>query len=237
MSPNDNHYSIVPDHISMQQYNPATQSQYPPAPDQTCNLQRDIARAVELINKLQSRDRVPDDKLQKLKEVLESPFLNTVREVYESIYNSVDHQASVEVKANVVAKATVAAFGASEGYGHPRVVELPLSTSSNEGLGFSVVGGKELQTPVMITKVSSGGLGDRYGHLKRGDQILSINGTNVEQETHENVVNLMKLSRGSIRLVVRYVPKVLESLESRLETQREKVMLQRSLSKGLDLAQ
>lgn len=69
MSPNDNHYSIVPDHISMQQYNPATQSQYPPAPDQTCNLQRDIARAVELINKLQSRDRVPDDKLQKLKEV------------------------------------------------------------------------------------------------------------------------------------------------------------------------
>lgn len=89
---------------------------------------------------------------------MESPFLNTVREVYESIYNSVDHQASVEVKANVVAKATVAAFGASEGYGHPRVVELPLSTSSNEGLGFSVVGGKELQTPVMITKVSSGRL-------------------------------------------------------------------------------
>ena len=79
-----------------------------------------------------------------------------MREVYESIYNSVDNQANVDAKANVVAKATVAAFGASEGYGHPRIVELPLQTSSSEGLGFSVVGGKELQTPVMITKVSTG---------------------------------------------------------------------------------
>ena len=82
-----------------------------------------------------------------------------------------------------------------------------------------------------------GGLGDRFGHLKRGDQILSINGINVEQESHENVVSLMKNSRGSIRLVVRYVPKVLEHLESRLEIHRERVMLHRSTSKGLDLAQ
>ena len=79
MSPNEHHYSIVPDHISMQQYNPATLSQYSPAPDQTCNLQRDIARAVELINKLQSKDRVPDDKLQKLKEVYHHFHYTTVR--------------------------------------------------------------------------------------------------------------------------------------------------------------
>ena len=82
-----------------------------------------------------------------------------------------------------------------------------------------------------------GGLGDRFGHLKRGDQILSINGINVEQERHEHVVNIMKSSKGSIRLVVRYVPKVLEDLESRIETQRDKVVLQRSTSRGLDLAQ
>ena len=79
-----------------------------------------------------------------------------MREVYESIYNSVDLPGNIDVKANAVAKATVAAFGASEGYGHPRVVELPLPTGSSEGLGISVVGGKELHTPVMITKVSLG---------------------------------------------------------------------------------
>ena len=51
------------------------------------------------------------------------------------------------------------------------------------------------------------------------------------------MVNIMKSSKGSLRLVVRYVPKVLEDLESRIETQRDRVVLQRSTSRGLELAQ
>ena len=39
-----------------------------------------------------------------------------------------------------LSQATVAAFTASEGHAHPRVVELP---KTDEGLGFNIMGGKE----------------------------------------------------------------------------------------------
>lgn len=48
-----------------------------------------------------------------------------MREVYEHVYETVDIQGSHDVRASATAKATVAAFAASEGHAHPRVVELP----------------------------------------------------------------------------------------------------------------
>lgn len=70
-------------------------------------------------------------------------------------------------------KATVAAFTASEGHAHPRVVELP---KTDEGLGFNIMGGKEQNSPIYISRVIPGGVADRHGGLKRGDQLLSVNG-------------------------------------------------------------
>lgn len=70
-------------------------------------------------------------------------------------------------------QATVAAFTASEGHAHPRVVELP---KTDEGLGFNIMGGKEQNSPIYISRVIPGGVADRHGGLKRGDQLLSVNG-------------------------------------------------------------
>jgi len=70
-------------------------------------------------------------------------------------------------------QATVAAFAASEGHAHPRVVELP---KTEEGLGFNVMGGKEQNSPIYISRIIPGGVADRLGGLKRGDQLLSVNG-------------------------------------------------------------
>ena len=70
-------------------------------------------------------------------------------------------------------QATVAAFAASEGHAHPRVVELP---KTEEGLGFNVMGGKEQNSPIYISRIIPGGVADRQGGLKRGDQLLSVNG-------------------------------------------------------------
>lgn len=70
-------------------------------------------------------------------------------------------------------QATVAAFAASEGHAHPRVVELP---KTEEGLGFNIMGGKEQNSPIYISRVIPGGVADRQGGLKRGDQLLSVNG-------------------------------------------------------------
>lgn len=105
--------------------------------------------------------------------MLQSDFLNAVREVYEHVYETVDIQGSQDVRASATAKATVAAFAASEGHAHPRVVELP---KTDEGLGFNVMGGKEQNSPIYISRIIPGGVADRHGGLKRGDQLLSVNG-------------------------------------------------------------
>ena len=53
------------------------------------------------------------------------------------------------------------------------MVELP---KTEEGLGFNIMGGKEQNSPIYISRVIPGGVADRQGGLKRGDQLLSVNG-------------------------------------------------------------
>ncbi|XP_022192504.1 protein lin-7 homolog C-like [Nilaparvata lugens] len=180
-------------------------------------LARDVSRAIELLEKLQKSGEVPVTKLAALQKVLQSDFLNSVREVYEHVYETVDVQGAQDVRASATAKATVAAFAASEGHAHPRVVELP---KTEEGLGFNVMGGKEQNSPIYISRIIPGGVADRHGGLKRGDQLLSVNGVSVEGENHEKAVELLKQAQGSVKLVVRYTPKVLEEMEMRFDKQR-----------------
>ncbi|XP_014245862.1 protein lin-7 homolog C [Cimex lectularius] len=181
------------------------------------SLNRDVLRAVELLEKLQKSGEVPVTKIAALQKVLQSDFLNAVREVYEHVYETVDVQGSQDIRASATAKATVAAFAASEGHAHPRVVELP---KTEEGLGFNVMGGKEQNSPIYISRIIPGGVADRHGGLKRGDQLLSVNGVSVEGENHEKAVDLLKQAQGSVKLVVRYTPKVLEEMEMRFDKQR-----------------
>uniref|UniRef100_A0A8C5E5Z9 Protein lin-7 homolog B n=1 Tax=Gouania willdenowi TaxID=441366 RepID=A0A8C5E5Z9_GOUWI len=152
-----------------------------------------VAIVGKVINDLQRTGEVPPQKLQALQRVLQSEFCNAVRE------------------------ATVAAFAASEGHSHPRVVELP---KTEEGLGFNIMGGKEQNSPIYISRIIPGGIADRQGGLKRGDQLLSVNGVSVEGEHHEKAVELLKAAQGTVKLVVRYTPKVLEEMESRFEKMR-----------------
>lgn len=186
------------------------------APEQL-TLARDIKRAIELLEKLQQSGEVPATKLAALQKVLQSDFLNAVREVYEHVYETVDIKGSADIRASATAKATVAAFAAAEGHAHPRVVELP---KTEEGLGFNVMGGKEQNSPIYISRIIPGGVADRHGGLKRGDQLLSVNGVSVEGENHEKAVELLKQAVGSVKLVVRYTPKVLEEMEMRFDKQR-----------------
>ncbi|XP_076328752.1 L27 and PDZ_signaling domain-containing protein veli isoform X1 [Tachypleus tridentatus] len=187
-------------------------------------LGQDVKRAIELLERLQKSEysswlggEVPNQKLAALQKVLQSEFCNAVREVYEHVYETVDISGSPDIRASATAKATVAAFAASEGHAHPRVVELP---KTDEGLGFNVMGGREQNSPIYISRIIPGGIADRHGGLKRGDQLLSINGVSVEGENHEKAVQLLKAAQGSVKLVVRYTPKVLEEMEMRFDKQR-----------------
>ncbi|KAM4703805.1 protein lin-7 homolog B [Rhinophrynus dorsalis] len=180
-------------------------------------LERDVSRAIELLERLQRSGEVPPQKLQALQRVLQSKFCSAVREVYEQLYDTLDITGSAEIRAHATARATVAAFAASEGHAHPRVVELP---KTDEGLGFNIMGGKEQNSPIYISRIIPGGVADRHGGLKRGDQLLSVNGVSVEGEQHEKAVELLKAAQGTVKLVVRYTPKVLEEMEARFEKMR-----------------
>lgn len=38
------------------------------------------------------------------------------------------------------------------------------------------MGGREQNSPIYISRIIPGGVADRHGGLKRGDQLLSVNG-------------------------------------------------------------
>lgn len=190
------------------------------------NLESDIKRAIELIEKLQRTEynawmsnEASLQKLAALEKILKSDFFNAVREVYERVYETVDISGSPDIRASATAKATVAVFAASEGHAHPRIVELP---KTDEGLGFNVMGGREQNSPIYISRIIPGGVADRQGGLRRGDQLISVNGVNVEGENHEKAVELLKAAQHKVVLVVRYTPKVLEEMEMRFDKQRQK---------------
>lgn len=88
----------------------------------------------------------------------------------------------------------MAAFAASEGHAHPRVVELP---KTEEGLGFNIMGGKEQNSPIYISRVIPGGVADRQGGLKRGDQLLSVNG--VVRGSQKPTYNLLRRGAHSVK--------------------------------------
>ncbi|KAG9490457.1 hypothetical protein GDO78_006022 [Eleutherodactylus coqui] len=177
----------------------------------------DVARAIELLEKLENSGEVPVHKIQSLKKVLQSEFCTAIREVYQYMHETIPINGCPEFRARATAKATVAAFAASEGHSHPRVVELP---KTDEGLGFNVMGGKEQNSPIYISRIIPGGVAERHGGLKRGDQLLSVNGVSVEGEHHEKAVELLKAAKDTVKLVVRYTPKVLDEMEARFEKLR-----------------
>jgi len=179
----------------------------------------DINRAIELISTLQKNPQLPTEKLDALKRILTSDFFMSVRDVYERVYDAAQlENVSTEVAASATAKATVAAFAAAQGHAHPRIVELP-NAQLNEGLGFNVMGGREQNSPIFISRIIPGGVAERAGEIRRGDQIMMVNGVSVEGESHEKAVELLK-SSDTVSMTVRYTPHILEQMERRFEQLR-----------------
>uniref|UniRef100_A0AAY4AWD1 PATJ crumbs cell polarity complex component n=1 Tax=Denticeps clupeoides TaxID=299321 RepID=A0AAY4AWD1_9TELE len=75
----------------------------------------------------------------------------------------------------------------------------------SEGLGFSIVGGygsPHGDLPIYVKTVFSKGAAAVDGRLKRGDQILTVNGESLEGVTHEQAVAILKKQRGAVTLSV-----------------------------------
>uniref|UniRef100_A0A672R3T3 Lin-7 homolog A (C. elegans) n=1 Tax=Sinocyclocheilus grahami TaxID=75366 RepID=A0A672R3T3_SINGR len=65
---------------------------------------RYVARAIELLEKLQESGDVPGHKLQSLKKVLQSEFCTAIREVYQYMHETITVNGCPEYQARATAK-------------------------------------------------------------------------------------------------------------------------------------
>ena len=62
----------------------------------------------------------------------------------------------------------------------------------NNGLGISIKGGKENKMPILISKIFKSMAADRTEKLYVGDAILSVNGEDLRDATHDEAVKVLK---------------------------------------------
>lgn len=67
-----------------------------------------------------------------------------------------------------------------------------ITKSDNNGLGISIKGGRENRMPILISKIFRGLAADSAKGLYVGDAILSVNGEELRDATHEEAVRALK---------------------------------------------
>ncbi|KAK5862566.1 hypothetical protein PBY51_017948 [Eleginops maclovinus] len=73
------------------------------------------------------------------------------------------------------------------------------------GLGISIKGGKENKMPILISKIFKGLAADQTQALYVGDAILSVNGMNLRDSTHDEAVQALKRAGKEVTLEVKYM--------------------------------
>ncbi|XP_051481021.1 inaD-like protein isoform X2 [Apus apus] len=84
----------------------------------------------------------------------------------------------------------------------PKIITLE---KGSDGLGFSIVGGygsPHGDLPIYVKTIFAKGAAADDGRLKRGDQILAVNGEALEGVTHEQAVAILKRQKGTVTLAV-----------------------------------
>ncbi|XP_076323918.1 disks large homolog 4-like isoform X8 [Tachypleus tridentatus] len=102
----------------------------------------------------------------------------------------------------------------------PRKVIL---NKGSTGLGFNIVGGED-DEGIFISFILTGGVADLNGELKRGDQILSVNGVDLRHATHEEAAAELKGAGQSVSMVVQYRPEVYNKFEAKIHDLREQML-------------
>ncbi|XP_031630449.1 beta-1-syntrophin isoform X2 [Contarinia nasturtii] len=78
----------------------------------------------------------------------------------------------------------------------------------NSGLGISIKGGRENRMPILISKIFQGMAADKAKALYVGDAILSVNGEELRDATHEEAVRALKRAGRVVDLEVKFLQEV-----------------------------
>ncbi|XP_067235232.1 beta-2-syntrophin isoform X1 [Chanodichthys erythropterus] len=76
------------------------------------------------------------------------------------------------------------------------------------GLGISIKGGRENRMPILISKIFPGLAADQSRALRVGDAILSVNGSDLRDATHDAAVQALKKAGKEVTLEVKYIREV-----------------------------
>nr|XP_022286482.1 disks large homolog 1-like isoform X3 [Crassostrea virginica] len=91
------------------------------------------------------------------------------------------------------------------------------------GLGFNIVGGENGEG-IFVSFILAGAPADLSGELRRGDQIISVNGRDLVLATHEEAAGALKTAGDTVELVVQYRPDEYNRFEAKIQDLREQMM-------------
>ncbi|XP_072379965.1 disks large 1 tumor suppressor protein isoform X10 [Diabrotica undecimpunctata] len=108
-----------------------------------------------------------------------------------------------------------------------RDVRTVVLQKGNAGLGFNIVGGEDGEG-IFISFILAGGPADLSGELRRGDQILSVNGVNLRNATHEEAALALKVNNHlgtsqTVSVVVQYRPEEYNRFEAKIHDLKQQI--------------
>ncbi|KAL2740982.1 disks large 4 isoform X4 [Vespula squamosa] len=113
-------------------------------------------------------------------------------------------------------------------YSHLEVRTVVLNKGSS-GLGFNIVGGEDGEG-IFISFILAGGPADLSGELRRGDQILSVNGINLRTATHEEAAAALKGTGQTVTIVVQYKPEDYNRFEAKIHDLKQQISQQNMMT-------
>ncbi|XP_077005576.1 inaD-like protein isoform X2 [Tamandua tetradactyla] len=161
--------------------------------------------------KLKVGDRIVSINGQPLDGLSHADVVNLLKNAYGRIILQVVADTNISAIATQLENmSTGYQLGSPTAEHHPEDTETPppkiiTLEKGSEGLGFSIVGGygsPHGDLPIYVKTIFAKGAAADDGQLKRGDQILAVNGETLEGVTHEQAVAILKHQRGTVTLTV-----------------------------------
>uniref|UniRef100_A0A8C8X7Q4 InaD-like protein n=1 Tax=Panthera leo TaxID=9689 RepID=A0A8C8X7Q4_PANLE len=161
--------------------------------------------------KLKVGDRIVSINGQPLDGLSHADVVNLLKNAYGRIILQVVADTNISAIATQLENMSASYhLGSPTAEHHPEDTETPppkiiTLEKGSEGLGFSIVGGygsPHGDLPIYVKTIFAKGAAADDGRLKRGDQILAVNGETLEGVTHEQAVAILKHQKGTVTLTV-----------------------------------